>query len=156
MTSAKRSRMQVSNSPKDNTAMLKIPPVMLGVPANKELWPKAIWPGTISGISLIGLRYNNYFQYTSGSRNQFNSLAPPGAIGPYIPATDFRQRGGWLDFRLFLPETCTSQRPDFKQAVRSILYVSSGPGRGTVASSKAVMAQVVTGWVRQHKTSTAS
>ena len=70
--------------------MLKIPPVMLGAPANKELWPKAIWPGTIPGISPIGLRYNNYFQYTSGSRNQFNSLAPPGTIGPYIPATDFQ------------------------------------------------------------------
>jgi hypothetical protein len=76
--------------PKDDAAMLKIPPLMLGAPANKELWPKAIWPGTIPGISPIGLRYNNYFQYTSGSRNQFNSLAPPGTIGPYIPATDFQ------------------------------------------------------------------
>ena len=76
--------------PQDDAAMLKIPPVMLGAPANKELWPKAIWPGTIPGISPIGLRYNNYFQYTSGSRNQFNSLAPPGTIGPYIPATDFQ------------------------------------------------------------------
>jgi hypothetical protein len=75
--------------PKDDESMLKIPPVMLGAPANAELWPKAIWPGTIPGIPPIGLRYNNYFQYTSGTRNNFNNLAPPGSIGPYIPATDF-------------------------------------------------------------------
>ena len=76
--------------PKDDESMLKIPPVMLGAPANAELWPKAIWPGTIPGQPPIGLRYNNYFQYTSSSRNQFNSLAPAGTIGPYIPATDFQ------------------------------------------------------------------
>ena len=76
--------------PKDDESMLKIPPVMLGAPANKELWPKAIWPGTIPGQPPIGLRYNNYFQYTSSSRNQFNSLAPAGTIGPYIPATKSR------------------------------------------------------------------
>src|SRR5580698_11057666 len=71
--------------PKDDESMLKIPPVMLGAPANAELWPKAIWPGTIPGIPPIGLRYNQYFQYTSGSRNNLNI---PGNIGPYIPATD--------------------------------------------------------------------
>ncbi len=75
--------------PKDDESMLKIPPVMLGAPASKELWPKAIWPGSIPGQPPIGLRYNNYFQYTGSSRNQFNSLAPAGTVGPYIPATDF-------------------------------------------------------------------
>src|ERR1700723_965636 len=53
--------------PKEDEAMLKIPPVMLGAPANKELWPKAIWPGTIPGIPPIGFRYTNYFQYTGSS-----------------------------------------------------------------------------------------
>src|SRR5271165_1336968 len=72
--------------PKDDESMLKIPPVMLGAPANAELWPKAIWPGTIPGIPPIGLRYNQYFQYTSSNRNQLNI---PGNTGPYIPATDF-------------------------------------------------------------------
>src|SRR5437868_11375525 len=50
--------------PKDDEAMLKIPPVMLGAPANKELWPKAIWPGTIPGIPPISFRYSNFLQYT--------------------------------------------------------------------------------------------
>jgi hypothetical protein len=33
--------------PKDDESTIKIPPVMLGAPANAEAWPKAIWPGTI-------------------------------------------------------------------------------------------------------------
>ncbi len=37
--------------PKDDESMIKIPPVMLGAPANEELWPKAIWPGSDSGNS---------------------------------------------------------------------------------------------------------
>ena len=65
--------------PKDDESMLKIPPVMLGAPANAELWPKAIWPGTIPGIPPIGLRYNNYFQFTGRSK-QFNALLPPGTV----------------------------------------------------------------------------
>jgi hypothetical protein len=76
--------------PKDDESMLKIPPVMLGAPANAEIWPKAIWPGTIPGIPPIGLRYNQFFQYTSSNRNQFNALAPEGTVAPYIPATDFQ------------------------------------------------------------------
>jgi hypothetical protein len=75
--------------PTDDAAMLKIPPVMLGAPANKELWPKAIWPGTIPGIPPIGLRYNNYLQFTSGSRTRFNQLTPPETIPPFVPLADF-------------------------------------------------------------------
>src|SRR5271157_907570 len=75
--------------PKDDESMLKIPPVMLGAPANAEIWPKAIWPGTIPGIPPIGLRYNNYLQFTSGSRNNFNNLLPPGTVAPFVPTADF-------------------------------------------------------------------
>jgi hypothetical protein len=75
--------------PKDDEQMLKIPPVMLGAPANAELWPKAIWPGMIPGQPPIGLRYNNYLQFTGGNRNRYNNLLPPGTIGPYVPTADF-------------------------------------------------------------------
>ncbi len=75
--------------PKDDEQMLKIPPVMLGAPANEELWPKAIWPGTIPGIPPIGLRMNNYFQYTSTNRSRFNALTPAGTLPPFVPTTDF-------------------------------------------------------------------
>ena len=76
--------------PKDDAAMLKIPPVMLGAPANKEQWPKAIWPGTIPGQPPIGLRYNNYLQFTGSNRNRYNDLLPPGTIGPFVPTADFQ------------------------------------------------------------------
>ena len=80
--------------PKDDESMLKIPPVMLGAPANAELWPKAIWPGTIPGQPPIGLRYNNYLHFT-GNRNNFNSLVPPGTVpvpsapNAFVPLADF-------------------------------------------------------------------
>ena len=76
--------------PQDYAGMLKIPPVMLGAPANKELWPKAIWPGTIPGQPPIGLRYNNYLQFTGSNRNRYNNLLPPGTIGSFVPTADFQ------------------------------------------------------------------
>jgi hypothetical protein len=77
--------------PKDDESFIKIPPVMLGSPAQKELWPHSIWPGTIPGIPPIGLRYNQFFQVTSSNANKFNALLPPGtATGPYVPQTDFQ------------------------------------------------------------------
>lgn len=75
--------------PKDDEAVIKIPPVMLGAPANAELWPKAIWPGTLPGIPPIGLRMNNFFQYTGSGRNKYPALTPAGTLPPYVPATDF-------------------------------------------------------------------
>ena len=75
--------------PVDDEQMLKIPPVMLGAPANKEAWPKSIWPGTIPGIPPIGLRMNNYFQYTGTSRTKFAALTPAGTLPPFVPRTDF-------------------------------------------------------------------
>lgn len=75
--------------PKDDESMIKIPPVMLGAPANKELWPKAIWPGNIPGIPPIGFRMNNYFQYTGGSSGNFAARTPAGTLPPFVPSTDF-------------------------------------------------------------------
>jgi hypothetical protein len=75
--------------PSDDAAMLKIPPTLLGAPAQKELWPRSIWPGTIPGMPPIGLRMNTFFQKTSGNRGNFDALTPPGEIPPFIPKTDF-------------------------------------------------------------------
>jgi hypothetical protein len=76
--------------PKDDESFVKIPPVMLGSPAQKENFPHSIWPGSIPGIPPIGLRYNQFFQATSRSANNFNALLPPGTVGTNVPTTDFQ------------------------------------------------------------------
>jgi hypothetical protein len=75
--------------PTDDEAMLKIPPVLLGAPANKELWPHTIWPGSIPGLPPIGLRMNNFFQITGKNRNnfQFVPVATGVATAPANPAS---------------------------------------------------------------------
>ena len=57
--------------PKDDETFIKVPPVMLGSPAQKELWPHTIWPGTIPGLPPIGLRFNTFF---SGRRQEPQQL----------------------------------------------------------------------------------
>src|SRR6202162_5695404 len=74
--------------PKDDESFLKVPPVMLGAPAQKELWPHTVFPGTIPGLPPIGLRYNQFFQYTPASANNYNLQAQ--STGPYVPRTDFQ------------------------------------------------------------------
>jgi hypothetical protein len=78
--------------PKDDETFIKIPPTMLGAPAQKDMWPHTVFPGTIPGLPAIGLRFNQFFQYTSGNANNYNQ-APQGALGslqtPNIPRTDF-------------------------------------------------------------------
>jgi hypothetical protein len=76
--------------PADDETFLKIPPVMLGAPAQKDQFPHTVWPGTIPGITPIGLRMNTYFQGTSGKANNFAPLqGPPGTVVPFVPKTDF-------------------------------------------------------------------
>ncbi len=76
--------------PKNDEDFIKIPPVMLGAPAQKEMFPKVIWPGTIPGMPQIGLRFNTFFQVYSRNRN---TLVPPtadGGGGTLTPRTDFQ------------------------------------------------------------------
>ena len=76
--------------PKDDETFIKIPPVMLGAPAQAEMWPHAIFPGTIPGMPAIGLRMNTFFQVVGSNRNNFNAQLPAGTPGPFIPQTDFQ------------------------------------------------------------------
>lgn len=69
--------------PKDDEDFIKVPPVMLGAPAQKEQFPRAIWPGVIQGMPPIGFRYSTFFQVVSRNRNAFNT-------GEFIPRTDFQ------------------------------------------------------------------
>jgi hypothetical protein len=78
--------------PKDDESFIKVPPVLLGAPANKELFPRSIWPGTIPGLPPVGLRYNHFFQVVSANRNNFNlqNTAADPALSQFIPRTDFQ------------------------------------------------------------------
>ena len=75
--------------PKDDESFLKVPPVMLGAPAQKELWPHTVFPGTIPGLPPIGLRYNQFFQYTPNSANNYNPAGTVDPANPTVPRTDF-------------------------------------------------------------------
>jgi hypothetical protein len=76
--------------PKDDETFIKVPPVMLGSPAQKELWPHTIWPGSIPGLPPIGLRFNTFFQVVGRNRNNFNLQTPGAPSAPFIPRTDFQ------------------------------------------------------------------
>ena len=75
--------------PKDDADFVKVAPTLLGAEAQKQVFPKSVWPGSIPGMPPIGLRMNNFFQWTGSNRNQFNSLAAPGTLPQFIPKTDF-------------------------------------------------------------------
>ncbi len=77
--------------PKDDETFIKVPPVMLGAPAQKDLWPHTIFPGTIPGLPPIGLRFNTFFQVVSANRNNFNLQNPSDpSLQQFIPRTDFQ------------------------------------------------------------------
>ena len=76
--------------PKDDESFMKIPPVMLGAPAQKEMFPKVIWPGTIPGGPAIGLRMNTFFQVTGKNANNYTKQLAPGTPVPLVPRTDFQ------------------------------------------------------------------
>jgi hypothetical protein len=76
--------------PKDDESFLKQPPTLLGAPAQAELWPHTVYPGSIPGTLPVGLRYNTYYQQVSANRNNFNQVLPAGTIGSFIPKSDFQ------------------------------------------------------------------
>ena len=75
--------------PKDDDSFVKEPPVLLGAPAYKKVFPKAIYPGEMPGNIPIAFRYSGNFNY--------NASQPPAvAAAGFVPRTD-----------LFAPNTFT-------------------------------------------------
>jgi hypothetical protein len=72
--------------PKDDEVFVKEPPVLLGAKAQKEAFPKAIFPGEIPGYLPIAFRYSGFANYNSKQ---------PISLG-FLPRTD-----------LFAPNTFT-------------------------------------------------
>jgi hypothetical protein len=72
--------------PKDDELFVKEPPVLLGAKAQKEAFPKAVYPGEIPGSVPVAFRYSGNFAYNSKQ---------PIMLG-FLPRTD-----------LFAPNTFT-------------------------------------------------
>src|SRR6266571_1873085 len=51
--------------PKDDQTFVKEPPVLLGAPAQRETFPKAIYPGEIPGTIPIAFRFSGFSTYAS-------------------------------------------------------------------------------------------
>ncbi len=78
--------------PEEDQSFIKVPPVLLGAPAQKELWPRTVWPGEIPGQLPAGLRMNNFFQVVGKNRGNFGLVQPAGTtntIPGFVPRTDF-------------------------------------------------------------------
>lgn len=65
--------------PKDDENFVKEPPVLLGAKAQKEAFPKAVFPGEIPGSIPISLRYSGFAAYNSKR---------PFALGGFVPRTE--------------------------------------------------------------------
>ncbi len=72
--------------PKDDETFAKQPPVLLGAPAQRQMFPKAVYPGEIPGDLPIGFRYSGFASYNNKR---------PLKLG-FVPRTD-----------LFTPNTFT-------------------------------------------------
>jgi hypothetical protein len=59
-------------APEGDEPYIKDEPLQLGAPAWKQLFPKAIWPGTIPGMPPIGMRVLSDIQYTKDETKDFD------------------------------------------------------------------------------------
>ncbi len=77
--------------PKDEDTYVKQPPILLGAPAQKQVFPKAIYPGEIPATIPISFRFSGFLTY--------NSKQPPAVTqtSGFVPRTD-----------LFAPNTFTT------------------------------------------------
>ena len=89
---AKPSRMRDSSSRKTMKLSSRFHRSCWERPRKKICGRHVIYPGTIPGIPQIGLRFNQFFQYTSGNANNYYQVcrnAGRTALSPTIPRTDF-------------------------------------------------------------------
>src|SRR5208337_3819321 len=75
--------------PKDDELFVKEPPVMLGAKAQKDAFPKAIYPGEIPASVPISFRYSGNFNWNAKQPQPLQASA-------FVPQTD-----------LFVPNTFT-------------------------------------------------
>ena len=69
--------------PLNEEKLIKTPDVSLGAPAWKKLWPRAVWPGSISGVPPIAIRVMTDVDVTPTAPTHVNFDFPNG-IGGYF------------------------------------------------------------------------
>ncbi len=75
--------------PQGDSDYLKTPPVLLGADAQKLNYPHTVWPGQIPGLPPIGLRMNNFMQFTGNNRSKFNTYSVQNGSTQFVPGNDF-------------------------------------------------------------------
>lgn len=60
-------------APEGEEPYIKDNPLQLGAPAWRELWPRAIWPGSIPGMPPIGIRFIGDLQFTQDETKDFRT-----------------------------------------------------------------------------------
>jgi hypothetical protein len=68
--------------PKDDETYVKQPPVLLGAPAQKQVFPKVIYPGEIPGTIPISFRYSGFLTYNSKQPIALGSLPRTDLFAP--------------------------------------------------------------------------
>ncbi|HVC21366.1 MAG TPA: hypothetical protein VNE16_14930 [Vicinamibacterales bacterium] len=97
--------------PGETPGMVKIPPIPLGAPAYKQLWPKAVWPGAIDSVPPFAMN----IQFADHNESDLN---PNGSVTNILNDFQFPTEanifaGGTLgDHVSYLSEVTFGQNPD--------------------------------------------
>jgi hypothetical protein len=85
--------------PQDDQTYLKEPPVLLGAKAQREVFPKAVYPGEIPGTIPVALRYSGFFNYNNRQPTALGFQPRTDLYAPntltIISAGSFGQRLSW-------------------------------------------------------------
>ncbi len=85
--------------PKDDEMFVKEPPVLLGAKAQREVFPKAVFPGEIPGTIPVALRYSGFFNYSNKQPTEIGFQPRTDLFSPNtftaITAGSFGQRLSW-------------------------------------------------------------
>ncbi len=81
--------------PKDDETFVKEPPVLLGAKAQKEAFPKALYPGEIPGSVPVAFRYSGNFTYNSQQPVSLGFLPRTDMFVPNMRSPVYRRREFW-------------------------------------------------------------
>jgi hypothetical protein len=72
--------------PLNEEKLIKFPDVVLGAPAWKQLWPKAVWPGSIPGMPPVAVRISSDVNIRPSTPITLNFDFPSGVTGYFAGA----------------------------------------------------------------------